>query len=249
MKQILTTNNYELFKSIDGNRNVNELHLSRLKKSIQKKYLFTFILVNEKHHIIDGQHRFEVIKELGLPLNYVVCKGYGINEVHQLNENSKNWNADDYLDGYCKLNKLQRVVNAIARWIDTGHPCISSGRTTGKINGGHFWPVSTNRHIRFHLMNIFLQSEIDNNYKSGNISEYREGLKNTFGEAVLAEIEDLKNKYQGLKLQSFEVDEKIVIARSLIKQMKAIIAEKKKLTNEERLGYRHLFNKKIGIYK
>ena len=148
-----------------------------------------------------------------------------------------------------KLNKLQRVVNAIARWIDTGHPCISSGRTTGKINGGHFWPVSTNRHIRFHLMNIFLQSERDNNYKSGNISEYREGLKNTFGEAVLAEIEDLKNKYQGLKLQSFEVDEKIVIARSLIKQMKAIIAEKKKLTNEERLSYRHLFNKKIGIYK
>lgn len=148
-----------------------------------------------------------------------------------------------------KLNKLQRVVNAIARWIDTGHPCISSGRTTGKINGGHFWPVSTNRHIRFHLMNIFLQSESDNNYKSGNISEYREGLKNTFGEAVLAEIEDLKNKYQDLKLQSFEVDEKIVIARSLIKQMKAIIAEKKKLTNEERLSYRHLFNKKIGIYK
>jgi hypothetical protein len=148
-----------------------------------------------------------------------------------------------------KLNKLQRVVNAIARWIDTGHPCISSGRTTGKINGGHFWPVSTNRHIRFHLMNIFLQSESDNNYKGGNISEYREGLKNTFGEAVLAEIEDLKNKYKDLKLQSFEVDEKIVIARSLIKQMKAIIAEKKKLTNEERLSYRHLFNKKIGIYK
>lgn len=148
-----------------------------------------------------------------------------------------------------KLNKLQRVVNAIARWIDTGHPCISSGRTTGKINGGHFWPVSTNRQIRFHLMNIFLQSESDNNYKSGNISEYREGLKNTFGEAVLAEIEDLKNKYKDLKLQSFEVDEKIVIARSLIKQMKAIIAEKKKLTNEERLSYRHLFNKKIGIYK
>ncbi len=148
-----------------------------------------------------------------------------------------------------KLNKLQRIINALARWIDTGHPCISSGRTTGKINGGHFWPVSTNRHIRFHLMNIFLQSESDNNYKSGNISEYREGLKNTFGEAVLAEIEDLKNKYQDLKLQSFEVDEKIVIARSLIKQMKAIIAEKKKLTNEERLGYRHLFNKKIGIYK
>lgn len=105
MKQILTTTDYSLFKSIDGNRNVNELHLSRLKKSIQKKYLFTFILVNEHFHIIDGQHRFEVIKSLGLPLNYVICEGYGINEVHQLNENGKNWSADDYLAGYCSLNK------------------------------------------------------------------------------------------------------------------------------------------------
>lgn len=136
MKQILTTNNYELFKSIDGNRNVNELHLSRLKKSIQKKYLFTFILVNEKHHIIDGQHRFEVIKELGLPLNYVVCKGYGINEVHQLNENSKNWNADDYLDGYCKLNKPEYLkYKEFKDRYQLGHNqtmSILSGSTDGK---------------------------------------------------------------------------------------------------------------------
>ena len=31
-------------------------------------YLFTVIIVNEKNYeIIDGQHRFEVIKELKLP--------------------------------------------------------------------------------------------------------------------------------------------------------------------------------------
>lgn len=148
-----------------------------------------------------------------------------------------------------KLNKLQRLVNALARCIDTGHPCISSGRTTGKMNGGHFWAVGSNRHIRFHLMNIFIQSESDNNYKSGNVSEYRESLKNTFGEAVLAQIEELRDKYQNTKLDPIEADEKITLVRSLLKQMKAIIAEKKKLTNEERLGYRHLFNKKIGIYK
>jgi hypothetical protein len=59
--------------------------------------------VNEKYEIIDGQHRFDVIQELKLPLHYIICKGYGLNEVHILNQNSKTWNADDYLTGYCNL--------------------------------------------------------------------------------------------------------------------------------------------------
>ena len=101
--QVHTTKDYFLFKPIDGNRNKNLLHLNRLKKSMEKTYLFTVIIVNEKYEIIDGQHRFEVIKELGLPLHYIVCEGYGINEVHVLNQNSKTWNADDYLAGYISL--------------------------------------------------------------------------------------------------------------------------------------------------
>lgn len=100
---VYTTNDYSKFKSIDGNRNKNLLHIKRLKESIQKIYLFTIIIVNEKFEIIDGQHRFDVICELGLPVNYIVCPGYGLNEVHTLNQNSKTWNADDFMNGYCDL--------------------------------------------------------------------------------------------------------------------------------------------------
>jgi len=103
ISQVHTTEDYFLFKPIDGNRNKNLLHMNRLKKSMQNNYLFTVITVNENYEIIDGQHRFEVIKELGLPLNYIVCKGYGLKEVHILNQISKTWNADDYLTGYCNL--------------------------------------------------------------------------------------------------------------------------------------------------
>lgn len=102
--QVHTTTDYFLFKSIDGNRNKNLLHLNRLRKSMEQNYLFTVIIVNERYEIIDGQHRFDVIQELGLPLNYIICPGYGLNEVHVLNQNSKNWVADDYLQGYCDLN-------------------------------------------------------------------------------------------------------------------------------------------------
>jgi hypothetical protein len=101
--QVHTTTDYFLFRPIDGNRNKNLLHINRLKKSMSENYLFTVIIVNEKYEIIDGQHRFEVIQELKLPLNYIICKGYGLNEVHILNQNSKTWNSDDYLDGYCRL--------------------------------------------------------------------------------------------------------------------------------------------------
>jgi hypothetical protein len=97
--QVHTTTDYFLFKPIEGNRNKNLIHLSRLKKSLSENYLFTVIIVNEKYEIIDGQHRFECVKELKLPLHYIVCNGYGLNEVHVLNQNSKTWNAEDYLTG------------------------------------------------------------------------------------------------------------------------------------------------------
>jgi hypothetical protein len=101
--QVHQTKDYSKFKTLVGNRNLNPLHLSRLKDSMKKKYLFTIITVNERLEIIDGQHRFNACCELGLPVNYVIASGYGLNEVQVLNENSKTWNASDYLNGYCNL--------------------------------------------------------------------------------------------------------------------------------------------------
>jgi len=120
--QVHTTTDYYLFKSIDGNRNKNLLHINRLKKSMNENYLFTVIIVNENYEIIDGQHRFDVIKELKLPLHYIICQGYGLNEVHILNQNSKTWNADDYLTGYCNLgNKEYIKYREFKETYDIGH--------------------------------------------------------------------------------------------------------------------------------
>ena len=96
---------YNRFKNIGGNRTKNLSHINRLRESMKQHYLLTIILVNEKFEIIDGQHRFEVIKELNLPLYYVVQEGYSLNEVHILNQNAKNWSNEDYLEGYCDLGE------------------------------------------------------------------------------------------------------------------------------------------------
>jgi hypothetical protein len=117
--QVHQTTDYGMFKTLTGNRNLNTLHLSRLKDSMKKKYLFTIITVNEKFEIIDGQHRFNACKELALPVNYVVAPGYGLNEIQVLNENSKTWNAHDYLNGYCNLGypeylKYKKFIDAFS---------------------------------------------------------------------------------------------------------------------------------------
>lgn len=105
-KQVMSifyTTAYSKFKHLNGNRNIIKPHLKRLKASMEKNYLFSPILVNEKHEIIDGQHRFEICKELGLPIYYIMKRGYSLNEVQILNSNLRNWSNDDYMNGYIEL--------------------------------------------------------------------------------------------------------------------------------------------------
>ena len=101
--EVHTTRNYSIFKTLGGNRDVNHLHLSRLKDSMGKNNLITIIMVNENMEIIDGQHRFTISKELNLTINYIIVDGYGLNEVQVLNANMKNWTSNDYINGYCDL--------------------------------------------------------------------------------------------------------------------------------------------------
>lgn len=101
VSHIFSSNDYSQFKTLEGNRNVNSLHVKRLKDSFQKNYLISPILVNQQFQIIDGQHRFEAAKQLGLPINYAIQNDYGVDEVKTLNTNTKNWNRIDYLVSYC----------------------------------------------------------------------------------------------------------------------------------------------------
>lgn len=99
------TSNYSKFATLGGNRKLNELHLKRLLSSVMTSNLLSSnpILVNEKYQIIDGQHRFQVCKELGLPVYYLMTENFGLTEVQILNANTKNWKLDDYIDGYCDM--------------------------------------------------------------------------------------------------------------------------------------------------
>lgn len=101
--QVHVTKDYSKFNIVEGNRQVNELHVKRLAKSMEEQYLISPIIVNEHFDVIDGQHRLQCAAMLNLPVYYVVCQGYGLTEIHRYNSNLKNWSVTDFMEGYIEL--------------------------------------------------------------------------------------------------------------------------------------------------
>ena len=101
--KVQVTDEYDKFQLLTGNRSIKSSRVSNAIKSI-KRYGFKHcpILVNEKFEIIDGQGRFEALKILGLPIEYIVEEGLGVEECNALNANQSNWTSRDYVESYAK---------------------------------------------------------------------------------------------------------------------------------------------------
>lgn len=150
VNQVNQTNDYEMFKTLDGNRTVNKLHVNRLKESFKTAYLLSPILINQLNQIIDGQHRFEAAKSLGLPVNYIICNDYGLKEVQILNTNMKNWKKEDYLHAYCDLKhpeylKFRNFMRRFNEFGIAGCEAMLTGLNGGKQGHDTKNEFTTNR--------------------------------------------------------------------------------------------------------
>jgi len=201
VNQVNETNDYSMFKTLEGNRHVNKLHVKRLKESFQKSYLLSPIIVNEKFEIIDGQHRFEAAKQIGVPVNFLVAPNYGLKEVQMLNENMKNWKKEDYLNAYCDLKypEYLRFRNFMRRFSDFGI-AVCETLLTNKSTGGNYNSKSKelkspsnptgNYAIRFfqegELVIPDYDLAVENAEKIMMIKPYYEGFnRNTFVRAMI----------------------------------------------------------------
>lgn len=101
MKEVRVTNKYEMFKKLEGNRATSQTRVEKIKKSIEKVgYITSPILVNQNMEIIDGQGRFEALKQMQLPVEYIVQEGIGFKECVAMNVHQTNWTAIDYINSY-----------------------------------------------------------------------------------------------------------------------------------------------------
>ena len=117
------------------------------------------------------------------------------------------------------IKEAQREFNAYVRARDRhrGFPCISSGRildwSGNAVDAGHYRSVGAAPHLRFDERNCHAQSKHDNQWKSGNVVDYRINLIQRIGlEAVESleadnrihkwrrdELIAIKNKYRAMR--------------------------------------------------
>jgi len=100
-----------MFEKVLGNRPINPMHVKRLAESIKENgFLCNPVIVNESFEIIDGQHRIEAAKLAQSHVYYIVLNGYGLEEVHTLNLNQKNWTKVSYMHGFADMGLHSYIV-------------------------------------------------------------------------------------------------------------------------------------------
>lgn len=146
--KIFETHNYDLFKRLKGNRDA--CCVKKILGSIHDVgYIMNPIMINENFEIVDGQNRYEALKELDLPIQYYVVNDADINIARALNLGRSNWKPIDYVksyaeDGYKSYQLLLKLLdehknyNIQTIWAISQNKAMIGGWQTKDINNGTF---------------------------------------------------------------------------------------------------------------
>jgi hypothetical protein len=99
------TKDYSLFKKSRGNREVDHVHVERIKRLIADKDTKAAITVNKNYEVIDGQHTLQARKELGLEVYFIISESDDALDTARMNTGKRNWNLDNFLKFHCDRNR------------------------------------------------------------------------------------------------------------------------------------------------
>ncbi len=113
MSEIKTTKNYDMFKAMKGNREINEYFVRKMVKNIREYGLINPIVVNENMEVIDGQHRLEALRILNMPVQYIVNSTvrHDATTVQEINRVQHKWTQLD------RVKSLADTGNGTCKWI------------------------------------------------------------------------------------------------------------------------------------
>lgn len=154
INEVYESKDYNKFRFLDNNRDINKNHVNKLIQSMREKRLISPILINESGQIIDGQHRFEAQKMLSLSIPYIIQGGYGEEEAQRLNINTSNWTLINWLNFYCKKGIKDYIVykEFKKKYKFENEQCcqlLSGGYSRSSFVGGVFKVRNYNKAVKF----------------------------------------------------------------------------------------------------
>jgi hypothetical protein len=165
---VFQTTEYDRFRMILGNRQLNERKIKRIITEIEGGVdLLEYypIQVSEKNkvlEIIDGQHRFYICRKLKKPVFYIVLKKeVGLPDIAKVNSNVEKWKGADFINCFSQLDnenyiKLRDVMDKYPVPLTTAIGMLQAGRVNegGSANGNFENGVFVIKHYDF-AMKVF----------------------------------------------------------------------------------------------
>jgi hypothetical protein len=122
---------YHVFNLLPFNRNIDKPHTNKLVESM-KKHGFKgvvqiikteFIDGTMKYYVVDGQHRIEAAKQLGIEIKFELTELNSKMEtaefIAELNTSAKSWGTANFLDVWSSL-KIEEYLKLTAVQKETG---------------------------------------------------------------------------------------------------------------------------------
>lgn len=140
--KIFFSKRYADFQLITGNRQLNKTKIKKIRNDIIKGLdvlRYCPILVKENGRwleIIDGQHRFEVAKEMNSKVWYIVVEDFTLLDIARINSNTEKWKTEDYINCYATQGN-EHYIKLKGFLKETRFPLSVTLRLmlTGKVGG------------------------------------------------------------------------------------------------------------------
>lgn len=133
---IYETDDYSVFNFEESNRSIR--NINSLTENIRKNGLQQPLTVNKEMVVIDGQHRLQVLKNLGMPVQFRINENAGIHEILSMNTDTKNWTENDFIVHYAKLGfeDYQVLISLSERYQIPLSNFLRSNLTSGDFKNG-----------------------------------------------------------------------------------------------------------------
>lgn len=112
VNKVYRTEDLSIFKFTKFNRNV-AIRREMLEQA--KEGFINPIIVNEHMIVIDGQHRIEHAKRVGVPVEYIIKPGLDEHDIVRMNTTQKPWSLLNYIESYANqgLEEYVSLLNLV----------------------------------------------------------------------------------------------------------------------------------------
>ncbi len=196
------TKNYERFSFVNSNREINDLNVKKIEKSILEIGIQVPIVVNDNYEIIEGQHRFVALRRNDLVVPYIVSSAANENQISKLQE-SRKWNAEDFCRSLANKGNIdcQTALEFADRWFYESNKKLSIVKSLELLLDSKSFRILTPLKSGEYKVNTTLAENV---FKAVQIMSGHEYATSPYHNKITRALKKLSYELNGLNLKAIE---------------------------------------------